>query len=387
MNTQELTQAIKSEALRLGFQAVGVASASSLHHRRQELAAWISGKLTGRLHYMETFFKRQARFLGDLPDTRSVVVLIASYSNSNGPAVSLQNERKSGRIARYAQGLDYHRVITRRLRELQSFVGKLTPMPAQCALCVDTNPIQERVLAEAAGLGFFGKNTCLIQPRGGSFSFLAALLTNLELIPDEPIQWDCGACTLCLQACPTQAFTQAYELDAGRCISYLTIELRDDMEPTLRPLMGDWLFGCDVCQEVCPYNRKEQPGAVWKEFQPSAGTGAQFPLEELLRCRTQEQFVERFSGTPLMRAKRTGLLRNAAVVAGNLRDPDLVPVLTESLTEDPSALVRRHCAWALGKIGTQEAFTALFARRTKESDPSVLSEIQTTLHGLQSTGA
>jgi epoxyqueuosine reductase len=310
-----LTEKVKAAALQLGFQAVGIASADALQSRRETLIRWITSGYAGRMGYMEQFLERQARFLERLPDLKSIVVAAAGYGKK-GQAV--KDARPRGRIARYAAGRDYHRVIGKRLKRLESIIRSQVGPEARFIRCVDTGPVQERVLAEQAGLGFFGKNTLLILPKGGSFVFLAALLTNLELTPDKPIRRDCGSCTLCLEACPTQALTEAYRLDARRCISYLTIELREAIDPGLRPQMGDWIFGCDICQEVCPYNHsKGEP--PWPEFGPENGAGVSLPLEEILRIQTDEEFSARFAGTPLMRAKREGLLRNAAIAAGNSR--------------------------------------------------------------------
>ncbi|MBI3615973.1 MAG: tRNA epoxyqueuosine(34) reductase QueG [Candidatus Omnitrophica bacterium] len=352
-----LTQVIKKRALALGFQAVGIAAASALQARQPELTQWISSGLAGRLQYMEAFFERQSRLQKGFPDIKSVIVVAVPYDSS--PGVNPPRPPSTGRIARYAWGRDYHRAMDKRLKKLESFIRAQVPDPPPRILrSVDTSPLQERVLAELSGLGFFGKNTCLIRPNGGSFFFLGALLTNLELVPDEPIRWDCGACTLCLEACPTQALTRPYELDARRCISYLTIELKEAVDPELRPLMQDWIFGCDICQEVCPYNRKGLK-TDWEEFGPESGAGDQIPLKELLECRSDEDFLKRFAGTPLMRAKRVGLVRNAAVAAGNSRDPQWIPILGETLLKDSSPLVRQHAAWALERIGTAEAMQIL----------------------------
>ncbi len=342
---------------------------------------------------MEEFWERQGRFLSSLPDLKSILVVAAPYE---GASTSRSLPEQHGRIARYAKGRDYHRVIEKRLKQLEAFLRKLCEedhFPLRTLRTVDTSPLLERALAEMAGLGFFGKNTCLIQPKGGSFFFLATLCTNLELSYDEPITWDCGACTLCLQACPTQALVGPYELDARRCISYLTIELKTEVPQELRPLMGDWLFGCDICQEVCPYNRSRPEGLdrleaagretsqarPWPEFSPAIGAGEGLPLVQLLACRTQEGFLGRFAGTPLMRAKRAGLLRNAAIAAGNLKEPRLLPALGKALLNDPSPMVRQHAAWALGKIGTGEALKTLEKAALAELEPAVLAEIQAQL--------
>lgn len=296
---------------------------------------------------MENFFERQRHLLDRFPDLKSILVVTIPYANGRRGPLS----RGAGQIARYAWGRNYHRAIEKRLKRLDTFIHMQAPGTTRIAQCIDTSPIQERALAEMAGLGFIGKNTCLILPKGGSFIFLAALLTNLELPPDKPIAWDCGSCTLCLESCPTRALTveRPYTLDATRCIAYLTIENKEAIDPTLRPSVQNWLFGCDICQEVCPYNRKV-PHSEWPEFRPTVGAGAQLPLKEILSIRTEETFLKRFEGTPLMRSKRGGLLRNAAVAAGNSGDPELVPILTETLQKDSSSIVREHASWALGRI-------------------------------------
>ncbi len=299
---------------------------------------------------MDALLDRQSRLLEGMPHLKSVIVVATPYSSSRQAPTAVS----SGRIARYAWGRDYHKVIQQRLRRLEAFIRQRSNSPVQLLRSVDKGPFPERVLAEAAGLGFFGKNSCLIRPKFGSFFLLGLLLTDLELAPDEPIHWDCGSCTLCLQACPTQALVRPYELDARRCIAYLTIEHRGETPEDLRPKMGDWLFGCDICQEVCPYNARE--AGAWPEFSSSAGgvAGGFLPLQEILAIHTEEAFCKRFSGTPLMRAKREGLLRNACVVAGNLQDLHLVPSLQEVYLQDSSELVRQHAALALEQIQTAD---------------------------------
>ena len=296
---------------------------------------------------MENFVERQRHLLDRFPDLKSILILTIPYANKARPSL-LQS---AGQIARYAWGRNYHRVIEKRLKRLEVFIQTRATGAARTVRCIDTSPIQERALAEMAGLGFIGKNTCLILPKGGSFVFLAALLTNLELPADKPITWDCGSCTLCLESCPTKALTPSrpYELDAGRCISNLTIENKGEIEPVLRPAVHNWIFGCDICQEVCPYNRKTHQEA-WPEFEAKSGAGAQLPLGEILQIRTEEAFLQRFAGTPLMRSKRAGLLRNAAVVAGNSGNRELIPTLTETSQQDPSAIVREHAVWALEQL-------------------------------------
>ena len=363
----------------MGFSAVGFAPASALRSRERELSAWLKSGFAGPLRYMEDFFARQRRFLEGFPEARSVIVLAADY----GPGAPVPPNREgpaSGRIARYAQNPDYHRTLSRRLKSLQSAIQRLNPdQTPRFRQTVDTSAVQERAVAEAAGLGFFGKNSCLIRPKGGSFFFLCTLITDLELEIPEPAAkpWDCGACTLCLEACPTGALAEPYRLDASRCISSLTIEHQGPTPRELREGLGDWVFGCDICQEVCPYNRA-------KSFTPAEDFPAvlpeKIPLADLLKCRSEEQFQARFVGTSLTRPGRAGLLRNAAIAAGNRRDLSLLPELKECLEKDPSAMVRSHAAWALGQFHTEEAVHLLNQAALTETDESVLREISLVLN-------
>jgi epoxyqueuosine reductase len=249
-------------------------------------------------------------------------------------------------VARYAQGADYHDVLRQRLNQLLAWVQTECP-GCQGRGVVDTAPLLERDFARRAGLGWFGKNTMLLHKRLGSYFFLGALLLDLELRPDPPYETShCGTCTACLEACPTQAFPEPGVLDARRCISYLTIELRGPVPPELREPLGDWLFGCDVCQEVCPWNRKAPPGTE-PALQPRPDLVALDPAE--LLGLSEEAFRRRFRGTALTRAKRRGLLRNAALVLGNCGDPAALPALQRAL-QDPEPLVREAARWAIRQI-------------------------------------
>ena len=374
----DLKETIKTEAVRLGFLAVGITSADSFKNREADLAAWLRAGSAGPLHYMETFFERQARFLSGFSDLESIIVLAASYTQHT---TSDPPQEPSGRVAWYAAGRNYHKTLEKHLKQLEFFIHAQIPAGNSVRIrrAVDTCPIQERALAEAAGLGFFGKNTCLIRPKGGSLFFLSTLLTNLKLQPDSPIHWDCGHCTLCMEACPTDALRKPHHLDANRCISTLTVESRGPINTELRPRLQDWLFGCDICQEVCPYNHSTASQSTWPELESQAGHGTRIPLALVLALRTQEDFLRTFAGTSLTRAGREGLLRNAAVVAGNLKDPDLVPELANALLNDRSAIVRQHSAWALGRIGTQASHEALTSALGIEQSPAVSSEIRSAL--------
>jgi epoxyqueuosine reductase len=238
---------------------------------------------------------------------------------------------------------------------------------------VDDGPLLEREAALRAGLGFIGKNTCLIAPGAGSYLLLGALLTDLPLLPDQTPIRDCGNCRLCLDACPTGALDAPYQLDARRCISYLTIELRGPIASDLRPAVGARVFGCDICQEVCPYNHGRGP-VPWPELGPRPEVGTDLDLVELLNL-DDEAFRERFRGTSLRRTKRRGLLRNAAVALANAGDRNAVPALARALAQETEPLVRAHAAWALCRLGGPEAEAALAVAREHELDPVVRAEL------------
>lgn len=276
-----------------------------------------------------------------LPETRSVLVVAVSYAGAPHPNLPPLH----GRVSRYAWGKDYHRWL---LRDLETLVQRLAEayglFPARCY--VDTGPILERAWARTAGLGWIGKNTNLIHPRLGSYLFLGVALLGLELEPaPTPALPNCGDCTRCLDACPTGALVAPGVLDARRCIAYLTVEHRGAIPADQRPLLGDRVFGCDTCQDVCPWNRK--PLAAYAEI-PAPQT-ATLGLPELLTM-SEADFRARFRRTPLWRATWQGLARNAATVLGNRRDPAALPVLAHAAATHPSALVREHAAWALTQL-------------------------------------
>ena len=297
------------------------------------------------------------------------------------------NEGSAGRVARYAWVRDYHRVMKRRMREFVRSVERELGAEIAARWYVDDGPMLDRAAANRAGLGWFGKNTNILTPEFGSWVFLGQVITDLELEADAPLKKSCGSCVRCIDDCPTGALVAPYVLDNARCISYLTIENRGPIPRELRPMMGDWVFGCDICQDVCPVNRKareaSQPIAfpVARERSGRVSTGTQsgglasLDLVDLLRM-SDEDFLARFAGTSIMRAKRQGMQRNACVALGNLGDRAAVPVLSDALRHgDP--LVRGHAAWALGRIGGEAASRALMQAAADESDPEVLEEIVT----------
>jgi epoxyqueuosine reductase len=340
-----LEQRIKDRASALGFELAGIAAAGPADSF-DRLQHWLARGFAGAMDYMGRHKEARRHPAGVLPAVRSVLMVGMSYApETDEPHHNPEGER-AGKIARYARGDDYHDVLRAKLNQLFAWVQGEVP-GTQGRGVVDTAPLLERDFARRAGLGWFGKNTMLINKTLGSYFLLGALLLDLELKPDAPFAHDhCGTCTACLDACPTQAFPAPGLLDARRCISYLTIELRESIPAHLREPMGDWVFGCDICQEVCPWNRKAPPGRQ-PALQPRADLEA-LDLVELMSL-SEEDFRRRFKGTALYRSKRRGLLRNAAIALGNQGDPATLPALEQALT-DPEPLIAGAAAWALAKI-------------------------------------
>jgi epoxyqueuosine reductase len=364
---------VKSWSHELGFELAGIAAAREAE-TRAFYEEWVAAGRAGEMGYMERDPARRAQPQTVWPAAASIVVVGMNYRPVAEPEPV---DGLRGRVARYALGDDYHDVIEEKLRRLLARIREHDPA-VEGRVYVDTGPLLERDLAARAGLGWFGKNTMLLNRSLGSYFFLGALLLNVSLPPDAPTTAHCGRCDRCLSACPTGAFVAPYVLDARRCISYLTIELKGPIPRELRPLVGDWIFGCDLCQEVCPWNRKSPPGRE-PRFAPRPGRSTP-ELLSLLRL-TPEEFAARFRGTPIKRAKRRGLLRNVCIALGNDRDPASLPALTEAL-RDPEPLVRGHAAWALGRIGGPGADTALRAALSGETDPWVCEELQLALNDL-----
>jgi len=347
---------------------LGIAPAveSNGFHR---LVDWIARGFAGEMDY---FAKRREAYRHPssvLQGVKSLIALAYPYSAAS-PACLAPGQ---GRVARYVwSGEDYHDVIHAKLKRICDFLQDQQPATRARGV-VDTAPLMEREIAQQAGLGWCGKNTLLLNQRQGSYFFLTCVLTDIVLPYDRPHETThCGRCTACLDACPTQAFPQPGVLDASRCISYLTIEHRGPIAVELREGIGDWFFGCDVCQEVCPWNRKPARVAAMQPGQMDA-----IELHELFTM-TDQQFRARFRRTPLWRSKRRGLLRNAAIVLGNQRRSESVESLIVGLN-DGEPIVRGAAAWALGKIGSGDAMDALARRRLVESDTMVIPEIVAAL--------
>ncbi|GAB4469976.1 MAG: tRNA epoxyqueuosine(34) reductase QueG [Anaerolineae bacterium] len=374
----DLASAIKAQAQALGFTLAGIAPAQPGPGLDAYLR-WIEAGMHGTMAYMARPDRvaRRRDLSVILPGARSLIVVGLDYYTAPLPSTIAEDPARA-RISNYAWGLDYHAVMTPRLEELAHFLTAAAGGAVRTRVYVDTGAILERSHAAEAGLGFIGKNTMLIHPRQGSFSFLGEIITDLPLPHDDPPRMPgCGSCTRCLAACPTGAFPRPYVLDARRCISYLTIEHRGTIPPDLRPLMGRWVYGCDVCQEVCPWGRFAAPRPESAPFAAVSADRAAPRLENLLAL-DDESFRVLFAGSAITRIGRDRLVRNACIAGGNSGLPGLAPALT-ALLDDRSPLVRGHAAWALGRLGA--GGTALRTAYRREGDEDVRTEIRRALAG------
>lgn len=367
MASESLTDSLKQEAHRLGFDLAGACPAVS-PPRIGLFRLWLRAGYAGRMRYLSERAGAYEHPRHVLDGVRSILMLATNYRTVE-PAPTGAGQ---GRVSRYAWGRDYHHLIRSRLRRLVDLHRRLAP-GAGVRGVVDTAPLLERDFAQLAGLGWIGKNTLLVDRQLGSWIFLAALLTTEQLDYDEPLEGSlCGSCRACLDACPTGALTAPYRLDARKCISYLTIELRSSMAPELRQQAQDRLFGCDACQEVCPWNRRT-PSTAEEGFMPAPNMNPT-ELAELFAL-DDASFRERFRPTSLWRSRRRGLLRNAAIVLGNRPHEAALPALIRGL-DDPEPVVRAASAWALGRHPGPAARDALRKRLAIESEAEVLGEIE-----------
>jgi epoxyqueuosine reductase len=366
---RELTDQLKAEAQRLGFDQIGIAPAVA-PPGYPDFLRWLDRGCAAGMDYMSRNSEARGHPGRVLEDVRSVIVASVVYgqNEARSPAAGARH----GKVARYAGGADYHRVLWDRLDALLNWLRGERPELKGRAVA-DTAPLLERDYARLAGLGWIGKNTMLINKRLGSFTFLGAILVDAELAYDTPHEANhCGTCTRCLDACPTQAFTGPYQLDARRCISYWTIEHRGMLGDSEAAELHDWVFGCDVCQDVCPWNRKAPPGRL-----PELDQRAEWTDPDLLEWLTWERDVwkVKLKGTALARTKRSGLLRNAALLLGTRRLPEATLPLSARLDDDrEDAVVRAAAAWALGRIGSLDARAAL-ERHLDDLEPSVRAAV------------
>lgn len=343
---KDLKDKIKTKSKQLGFILAGVTLPDPPPHF-STFERWLAQGRHGTMNYLATDKARSHR--ADprqiLPECKSILVLATPYSPPSPSAALSELEAGAGyNIASYARGADYHDVLPARMRALVHFIEQQAGEPIKNRYYTDTGPILERDLAQRAGLGWIGKNTCLIHPKQGSNFFISEIFLDLELEPDPPFATDhCGTCTRCITACPTDCILPDRTLDATRCISYLTIELKDDIPVELRGMIGNWVFGCDICQTVCPWNRFAPGGdPAFADSRPP------HTLTEDLAL-TPQAFNDRFKRTPLTRARRRGYLRNVAVALGNTGGMHDLPVLQNALNDD-EPMVRKHAQWAINQI-------------------------------------
>ena len=358
-----------SHARDLGFEIVRVTTADPFP---QDAESAVDSIKKGHMEGMPWFTEERVERASDpgrlLPGAKSIIAVAVSYlpQEEEKPAGNL-----AGRVARYAQWTDYHSAMKDGLRKLADRLADIAGAPVRSRVFVDDSSLLERAVVRRAGIGWFGKNSNILTASHGSWVFLGALVTDLSLEPDEPLLKNCGSCVICIEKCPTGAIVAPYVIDAPRCISYLTIENRGAIPRGLRRLVGDWVFGCDICQEVCPVNR----GVTGKSMAGLKRTGFSWLELVPLLSMSQEEFSASFRDSPIKRAKLVGMQRNACVALGNIGDPRAAPALGRALLEG-SPLVRAHAAWALGRIGGRAAARFLEDSALEEDDPMVREEIE-----------
>jgi epoxyqueuosine reductase len=369
---RELAENLRERARAAGFDRAGVASLEPLEHGAAFLR-WLERGEHAGMGYLAQRVEKRLRPELVLPGARSALYVALRYHPLEG------SEEPAGdlwpRVARYARGRDYHNLMGKRLKRLAREIRADYP-GCDTRVYVDTGPVLERELAARAGLGVAGKNTCLLN-REGSYFLLGEIFLTLSLEPDEPLTDLCGRCTRCLEACPTDALREPYRLDSNRCISYWTIEHRGSVPREMRPQIEDWVFGCDICQEVCPWNLRPSGASDHPDLHLPERRG-RLDLVQLLAL-GPDAYQERFQGSAMQRARREGLQRNAATAMGNRRDERYVPALGQALVEAEDEAVRGHAAWALGRIGGKDARHHLARALARETETAVLEEIRSAL--------
>lgn len=344
-----MKEAVRQRAQELGFDDCRFTTADAPDHAAQ-FQTWIAEKQHGEMGYLERNACKRVNPSEVLPGAKSIIVLAASYAvppNVRGEITNhARRNTQHGVIARYARFKDYHDVLGERLKQLTEFIKETAGKGARSLWYVDTGPLLERDLAQRAGLGFVGKHTNLISRKLGNWIFIAEIITTLEFEADEPERNRCGSCTRCISACPTNAITAPFQLDARRCISYLTIELKGAIPVELRSAIGNRIYGCDDCLAACPWNRFAREGNIMKDHARS-----ELSTPELLELLTLDGvgFKSRFAGTPILRTKRRGLLRNVCVALGNVADKSALPALQKAAA-DPEPLIAEHARWAIEQI-------------------------------------
>lgn len=344
--TKNLSQDVKEFAHSLGFDPVKILRAEKLSDAGVYYEKWLEKGFAADMEYLKKDSEKRYSPEKILPEVKSIIMLGLNYYKKE------HTFGENFRVAKYAQGRDYHKVITAKLKEFGKFLEEisgikdshLTPLSKSY---VDFGPIMERAFAKKSGIGFIGKNACIITREYGSYIFLSEILTTLDLEPDGPTKWEgaCGSCTRCIDICPTKAIKPDKTIDSNLCISYLTIENRGAIPEELRPKIGNWLFGCDLCQDICPHNVRAESTRV-EDFNNIPLGVQNLSLAQILSIETDEEFTSLFAGTPIMRAKRRGLIRNACIVAGNLKLKNLLPQL-KKLTQSDDEMITEHARWAV----------------------------------------
>ena len=372
----DLEEKIKSQGKSLGFDLVRITTAEPFYRDESEALKRIrDGHMDGLSWYTEDRVRKMNRPGLLLDGARSIISVGVSYLEQN-----IESEKMlSGKVSRYARGTDYHSVLKLRLKKFRDVVSDILGENVNTRIFVDDGPMNDKGAARRSGLGWMGKNTNILTPTYGSWIFLGQLILDVALKPDKPLKKTCGNCTICIDDCPTGAIVAPYVVDNSLCISYLTIELKGSIPIHLRPLMGDWIFGCDICQDVCPVNKKAEMGKL-PEFKQRPGFSTP-NLVEILNL-DQETFSKVYKDSPIKRAKLAGLKRNACVALGNNGDVAAVKPLSKVLF-DSSAVFRGHAAWALGRLGGPESEKHLRKALADEGDPDIRGEIQSALDGLR----
>jgi epoxyqueuosine reductase len=361
-----------------GFSHYGVSRPVPLDQDYRQYQHWLESGYHAGMDYMARPEALQSRSDPSrlFPEARSIIVLGMRYPVDR---IEDYHQGLKGKISSYAWGQDYHDVLRDKLDKLSADLTAYTGVSHQYRITVDSSPIMEKPIARNAGLGWFGRNSCLIHPIHGSFFFLASLFTTLDIEATSSLDIShCGNCHRCVDACPTGCIQPDRTIDARRCLSYLTIENKGAIPRDLREIVGQRVFGCDVCQSVCPWNRKPDNACVIPEFQPESESKIWLDLPRVVSMSPAE-FKEVFQHSPVLRAKRNGLVRNACVVLGNTRSEEAVPLLTGLLQDEPHPIIRGHAAWGLGRIPSTGSRQSLERCQKIEPDPAVLDEINSAL--------
>lgn len=368
------TEIIKAEALRLGFDLIGITDPNPVAGYSR-FAEWLAGGYHASMQYLDTPRSHALRAAPEqvLPGCQTILCVAKQYPK---PPVLKSTVSDQARIAAYAWQSDYHLELPPLMENLVAFIQKFSSIQFDYKIYTDSGPVLEKELAQRAGLGWIGKNSCLINPQKGSMFLLGEIFLTIKLPVDSPFLADrCGTCTRCLDACPTDCILPDRTLDANRCVSFLTIENKGAIPPDLRPLVGAWAFGCDICQMVCPWNQRREAetpeNQVWLN------------IPETLKI-TPQEFNRKYKDSPLLRARRKGLVRNACITAGNNADEKSLPELICVLESDPSEVARGAAAWAIGRMGGPAAKRALTLSLQQEQDDRVLGEIQEALLQIES---